>query len=173
MTDADDFTSDCANCAALCCLALAFDADASFAHDKPAGVACHNLAATEVGLGCAIHKDLTQKGYSGCVAYQCLGAGQRTTALFDTTWRDDPKLTVPMMDAFRQMRSVQKCRQLLLASQALSLPRDLEMQRDSWLDRITPDIWSLAALEQFELDNTETEVTMWLRGLANYVPQTT
>lgn len=166
MTLSTDFISDCANCAALCCLSLAFDQDDSFAHDKAAGSPCHNLS----GSGCAIHKDLTSKGYSGCVAYQCLGAGQRVTALFDTTWRDDPKMTAPMMEAFRQMRSVQSALQLLHAASALPLPTLQEQERRHWLNHLTPDQWTPRALESFEDDGIEAKIKTWLRGLAEFVP---
>lgn len=166
MTNPIDFTSDCSNCAALCCLSLAFDKDDSFAHDKAAGVPCHNLS----GFDCAIHKDLISKGYSGCVAYQCLGAGQRVTALFDTTWRDDPKMTAPMMDAFRQMRAVQSVLQLLHAASALKLPTLQEQERRHWLNQLTPEQWTPRALETFEEEGVEAEIKTWLRGLAEFVP---
>ncbi|MBU2934589.1 MULTISPECIES: hypothetical protein [Pacificibacter] len=163
-----DFTSDCANCAALCCLSLAFDQGDSFAHDKTAGTPCHNLS----GFDCAIHKDLTSQGYSGCVAYQCLGAGQRVTALFDITWRDDPKMTAPMMDAFRQMRAVQSVLQLLEAASALPLPTLQEQERRLWLSQITPEHWTPRALETFEDEGIEAAIKIWLRGLAKFVPTT-
>lgn len=168
MTSPTDFISDCANCAALCCLSLAFDHGDSFAHDKAAGSPCHNLS----GFGCSIHKDLTSKGYSGCEAYQCLGAGQRVTALFDVTWRDNAKMTAPMMDAFRQMRAVQSARQLLDAAKALPLPPLQEQERRHWLNHLTPDQWSPRALESFEADGVEHQVQTWLRGLVQYVPST-
>ncbi len=168
MTLQHDFQSDCANCAALCCLSLHFDAGESFAHSKPAGAPCAKLS----GFGCSIHKDLTQKGYSGCVAYECLGAGQKVTALFDTTWRDDPKMTGPMMDAFRQMRSVQSVLQLLHTAAALPLPTLQEQERRQWLNHIATDQWTPRALESFEDDGIEAKIKAWLRGLAAFMPKT-
>lgn len=166
MTDAPDFTSDCAKCAALCCVSLAFDQGDSFAHDKAAGAPCAKLS----GFGCSIHKDLTSMGYSGCVAYHCLGAGQQVTALFDTTWRDDAKMTGPMMDAFRQMRAVQSVLQLLLAAKALPLPTLQEQERRHWLHQLTPEHWTPRALETFEVEGVEAKINSWLRGLAQFVP---
>ncbi|SEK54030.1 hypothetical protein [Pacificibacter marinus] len=167
MIDLNDFASDCAKCAELCCLALAFDQGDSFAHSKTAGSPCHNLSPAT--SGCSIHKDLTRKGYSGCVAYQCLGAGQRVTALFDQTWRDDPKLIAPMMDAFRQMRSVQSCLQLLAAAQALTLPVQLEVERAAFFTQLSPNQWSVDTLQRFETDGVAVEINTWLRGLAAFV----
>lgn len=64
----------CGDCLALCCVALAFTRSADFAHDKPAGEPCRNLAADRT---CAIHAELRPRGYRGCSAYDCFGAGQR------------------------------------------------------------------------------------------------
>lgn len=167
MIDLDKFTSDCANCAELCCLALAFDRGEHFAHAKAAGSPCHNLS--KAHTGCSIHKDLTQKGYSGCVAYQCLGAGQRVTALFERTWRDDPQQTGPMMDAFRQMRAVQSTLQLIIAAKALPLPPHVEQTRHNWAVQLSPERWTLTALQAFEHEGVEGEIKTWLRSLAQFV----
>ena len=72
-------TADCASCAALCCVVYPLDAGEDFAHSKPAGVACRHLA----GARCSIHAALVERGYRGCAAYDCYGAGQRATRLFE------------------------------------------------------------------------------------------
>ncbi|MFN4002088.1 MAG: pentapeptide repeat-containing protein, partial [Microcella sp.] len=64
----------CGECLALCCVALAFTRSADFAHDKPAGEPCRNLAADR---SCTIHAELRPRGYRGCSVYDCFGAGQR------------------------------------------------------------------------------------------------
>ncbi|MEC8196989.1 MAG: hypothetical protein VX228_11895, partial [Pseudomonadota bacterium] len=77
-----NLTDDCSQCAALCCVAYPFDADEDFALLKRADTPCPNLS--DNCLNCAIHDDLLPKGFGGCVAYQCAGAGQRVTQeLFD------------------------------------------------------------------------------------------
>ncbi|SPF80751.1 hypothetical protein [Pseudoprimorskyibacter insulae] len=108
---------DCANCAALCCIGLAIDKGTRFAIDKPAGVPCPNLD----GHLCRIHADLDARGFGGCTAYDCQGAGQRVTQeLFDgADWQDDPRLIAPMMDAFRDLRTLHQ----MLALLAVILPR--------------------------------------------------
>ncbi|UTT62793.1 pentapeptide repeat-containing protein [Microcella humidisoli] len=64
----------CGDCLALCCVALAFTRSADFAHDKPAGEPCRNLADDR---SCTIHAELRPRGYRGCSVYDCFGAGQR------------------------------------------------------------------------------------------------
>jgi hypothetical protein len=68
--------ADCARCAALCCVGLAFTASADFAIDKPAGTPCVNLLPDR---RCGIHDRLRENGFAGCVTYDCFGAGQRVT----------------------------------------------------------------------------------------------
>ena len=73
---ADPFASlqaDCARCRALCCVGPAFAASADFADDKPAGRPCVHLGADD---RCRIHEQLRPRGFPGCVAYDCFGAGQ-------------------------------------------------------------------------------------------------
>jgi len=91
--------ADCANCAALCCLALAFDRSALFAIDKAAGEACPHL---DVDGACAIHRERSQRGFAGCVSYDCLGAGQRATQLVPGAkdWRSDRAIVKPLSQAF-------------------------------------------------------------------------
>jgi Pentapeptide repeats (8 copies) len=69
--------ANCDRCAALCCVAPAFRASADFAIDKAAGVPCPNLRADH---RCGIHARLRERGFPGCAAYDCFGAGQRVTA---------------------------------------------------------------------------------------------
>lgn len=66
----------CDECAALCCVLPRFERSAQFAHTKHAYDACRNLA----GHRCTIHERLAGSGYVGCVAFDCLGAGQRVAA---------------------------------------------------------------------------------------------
>jgi hypothetical protein len=94
-----ELRADCANCAALCCMALAFDRSALFAIDKPAGQACLHLDACGA---CAIHDARAARGFSGCVRFDCLGAAQRVTQAFfgGRNWMEDRSLVGPMSRAF-------------------------------------------------------------------------
>lgn len=69
-----DLRADCSRCAALCCVLPAFSRSADFALDKPAGTPCPNLRGDAL---CGIHDQLVQRGFPGCVAFDCFGAGQR------------------------------------------------------------------------------------------------
>lgn len=74
-----DLVPDCESCAALCCVAPSFEASADFAFDKAAGARCPNLTHDQ---RCTIHAELAQRGFPGCVAFDCYGAGQRVTRAF-------------------------------------------------------------------------------------------
>lgn len=156
-----EFAPDCEACVALCCMALSFDAGDSFAHDKAAGVGCHHLR----GFSCGIHRMLTDRGYGGCVRFDCLGAGQKVSALFDDHWRDDPTLVVPMMAAFRQMREVQELRQMLVTAKGLDLPEDAEGEREIWLARLTEAAQSTETLAKADV----VAARHWLRGLSAHI----
>jgi pentapeptide repeat protein len=88
--DRPQLRPDCSRCFALCCVALRFDASADFAFDKPAGTPCRNLAAD---LRCSIHDSLRPRGFSGCVTYDCQGAGQRVSQVTfgGRDWRTNPE----------------------------------------------------------------------------------
>jgi hypothetical protein len=87
--------ADCARCAALCCVAPAFTASADFAIDKPAGTPCPNLQAD---FRCGIHDSLRERGFPGCVAFDCFGAGQHITqgVFGGRDRRTDPAIAGPM-----------------------------------------------------------------------------
>ena len=71
-----DLHADCSRCAALCCVLLPFRREGGFGADKAGGVACANLLADD---RCGIHDRLGESGWTGCVAFDCFGAGQFVT----------------------------------------------------------------------------------------------
>lgn len=99
---ATDLHADCAQCFALCCVALPFARSADFAIDKPAGTPCRNLD----GFACSIHDHLQPAGFPGCATYDCFGAGQRIAQqTFDgRNWRAHPEVAEAMFAAFATMR---------------------------------------------------------------------
>lgn len=167
-SDAPDLLkSDCSKCAALCCLALAFDKGRDFAFDKNPGEPCRNLE----GHQCAIHDSLTEKGFPGCVAYDCLGAGNRVVqeVFAGQSWQTEPRLTRPMMEAFSGMREVHKRIDLLRAAEALPLDgRDDQTRRD-YLARLEQHRWSGAELNEFEV-GLALEIDLFFHGLRKYMP---
>lgn len=117
-----DLRADCSRCAALCCVALAFDRSEDFAFDKPAGVPCPNLD----GNVCKIHDHLEEAGCRGCAHYECFGAGQRVTAMAPDH-RD--------LDAFRRMRDVHElC--VILREWPWTLEHLAAFERSGLADRI-------------------------------------
>ena len=90
---------DCAKCSGLCCVALYYAKTDGFPEDKSAGEPCKNLMAD---FRCSIHPQLSQFGMKGCLAYDCFGAGQKVTQLYDpnNNWKTNPKLAQEMFDVF-------------------------------------------------------------------------
>jgi Pentapeptide repeats (8 copies) len=94
--------ADCASCSALCCVAPTFEVSADFPIHKPAGEACPHLSPE---YRCRIHDHLRQKGFLGCAAFDCFGAGPRITGAFgERTWRTDPALGQQMFRSFGVLR---------------------------------------------------------------------
>ena len=85
--------ADCSRCAALCCVVPAFSRSSDFAIDKPAGTPCPHLAADD---RCGIHAELRGRGFAGCTAYDCFGAGQQVTQVTfgGVGWRASPDVAV-------------------------------------------------------------------------------
>ncbi|NIY73345.1 hypothetical protein HCZ30_12995 [Marivivens donghaensis] len=134
-----DLTSDCMNCAALCCVSLVLDKGKMFAIDKPAGKPCPNLG----GHLCTIHESLENEGFKGCTLYDCAGAGQRVTQerFNGESWRDAPELLPAMMRDFANLRPLHERLTMLVAAEKYSLTPELEERRQQ-LIRKTSRIWS-------------------------------
>lgn len=165
-------TPDCTRCAALCCIALAFDRSDMFAYDKPAGEPCRNLTPDH---RCAIHDDLEAKGFGGCVRFDCVGAGQRVTQeLFGgRSWRDDPAIAEPMFDSFRAMREVHELLLLLHTAAGLELTPQQADALAAFQAALMPEAdWSPASLAAFERSGFSGEVRAFLRTLQPQVPRT-
>ena len=169
MNEDASLRADCARCAGLCCVALAFDRSALFAEDKPAGQPCRQLDTDD---RCAIHAQRVQRGYAGCAAYDRLGAGQLVTQeLFGgRSWRDCADGGAAMFAAFGQARRVQEWRQLLASAATLKLTHALERRRRGLAERLRPSGgWSLSGLAQVADGSTSADVADFLRELRRVV----
>lgn len=168
MSQPDHLKTDCSKCAALCCLALAFDKGRDFAFDKNPGEPCRHLS----GHDCAIHAHLTEKGMAGCVAYDCLGAGNRVVQeVFDgKSWRSEPRLMRVMMEAFSAMREVHKRIDLLRAAGGFDLPPRDDQTRRGYLARLEQRRWSGSELNDFEVD-LALEIDLFLHSLRGQLPE--
>ncbi|WP_412752804.1 pentapeptide repeat-containing protein [Krasilnikovia sp. M28-CT-15] len=111
--------ADCARCAGLCCVAPAFAKSSDFAIDKPAGRPCPNLRGD---FRCGIHDHLRERGFGGCVVFDCFGAGQQVTQVTfgGRDWRAQPELAGPMFAALPVMRQLHEL--LWLLTEAMRLP---------------------------------------------------
>jgi len=155
--------ADCARCAGLCCVAPAFSASADFAIDKPAGQACPNL---RPDFRCGIHARLRQRGFPGCAAYDCFGAGQKVTQVTfgGQDWRRAPGMAAQMFRVFTIMRQLHEL--LWYLGEALTLPAAGPLRTElgqafeetERLTRGTP-----AALEALELSAYRRDVSALLR----------
>lgn len=123
----DDFEADCSRCVGLCCVALSFARSDGFGHDKANGEPCHYL---DAAFRCSIHARREALGYSGCEAFDCLGAGQRATAVFATrNWRREPAVARQLHARFALLTRLQEMRQALVTAGDLDLPPALHGQR--------------------------------------------
>lgn len=91
--------ADCENCFGLCCVALPYAKSADFAFNKDSGTPCRNLQPNYL---CGIHKDLRNKGFRGCSAYECFGAGQKVSQVTykGKDWRTNKAVSQEMFDVY-------------------------------------------------------------------------
>ena len=115
----DQLQADCSRCAALCCVAPAFAKSSDFAINKPAGKPCPNLAED---FRCDIHDTLPERGFPGCVVFDCFGAGQQVTQVTfgGRQWRDTPGIAGQMFAVLPVMRQLHEL--LWYVTKALELP---------------------------------------------------
>ncbi len=165
-----DLQDDCSQCAALCCVAYPFDEDEDFGLLKAVDTPCPNLSNT--CMSCTIHDDLNDRGFGGCVAYACAGAGQRVTqVLFEgETWRDDPDLLGHMTYALRVVRPIHEALLLLQEASALPLPATHLAKAQSLMAALCPkDPTSIYDFEEPEVQEALAAVPPYLLSLAPYV----
>lgn len=141
--------ADCSACVGLCCVIPPFDAVQGFPFDKPAETACQHLRADH---RCGIHDELLARGCVGCVAFDCLGAGQKLTALAAQrfgdvqAWREQPELRRWLFAAYPQVREAQEwLAQLRLAAEVSgrgelrALAVELDAASARWPDWSAPE----------------------------------
>jgi len=131
-----ELRADCERCFSLCCVVPAISRSADFAIDKPAGQPCPNL--TPTAFNCSIHDRLRQKGFGGCAAYDCFGAGQHVAqgTFGGRDWRQAPELAGPMFTAFGIMRQLHELAWYLRSAVELRLGDPLAAELTKALGRI-------------------------------------
>jgi len=159
-----DFSAQCDKCFALCCTALAFSRGSQFAHDKAAGQPCHNL---DAAFRCTIHARREELGYEGCEAFDCLGAGQRASAIFaGENWRRDPSIARRLYASFSLLLRVQEMRRALETAADLEIGRTLHERRLALLDTLNEQGESLREDISDEASATLKECRAFLKSLA-------
>jgi len=104
-TISKQLTADCEQCFGLCCVALPFAKSTDFPFDKDGGSPCRNL---QSNYQCSIHSELRKKGFRGCTAYECFGAGQKVSQITyqGIDWRKDPIQAKEMFNVFPIMQQL-------------------------------------------------------------------
>ena len=118
-----ELRADCARCVGLCCVVPAFYSVQGFAFDKPAHTPCRHLTQ---GNRCAIHSRLASRGFPGCVAFDCYGAGQRVTQAFlrGTDWRSSQRSAAETSGVYSTTLALHKLMALLFLAAADLDPPD-------------------------------------------------
>lgn len=133
--DAGDsvLTPECDKCSGLCCVGPAFAASADFAIDKPAGLPCPNL---QPDFRCGVHSRLRDLGFSGCVAFDCYGAGQRVTqeTFAGVDWKSSPEMAPRIFATFFTVRRLHELLWYLREAMALPAARPLRAELRSATD---------------------------------------
>jgi hypothetical protein len=150
-------------------VALGFDRSEWFSFDKASDVACPHLLLEN---RCAVHASRAPRGLSGCVNYDCYGAGQRVTEeLFaGVSWREHPALAPSMFDAFRTLRRVHELLLLLHEAGQLALSPSRAERREQLIARLEPAAgWTLGALQALDVGRCHDDVHEFLRSLRDCV----
>lgn len=94
-----ELKSNCNNCFGLCCVALPYGKSSDFPFTKDGGTPCRNLCSNNL---CTIHGQLREKGFRGCVSYECFGAGQHVSQSIykGNDWREDAEHAEEMFAVF-------------------------------------------------------------------------
>ena len=111
-----------------------------FAVSKPAGLPCPNLLADH---RCGIHVHLRDRGFPGCTAFDCFGAGQRVVQVTfaGRDRRDDPGTAADMFAVFGVMRQLHEL--LWYLAEAASRPETTAVHAEA--DRLRSDVGRAAS----------------------------
>lgn len=161
--------ADCSQCAALCCVLLPFDKSEAFAFDKAGGAPCKHLNACNA---CRIHDQLSDRGFKGCIAFDCHGAGQRVVQdiFAGRTWRDDPELMTRMGPAFYRMRRVHEMLLLLREAGRLPLSPGQRSEHAELISMLEPEGgWTESSLNAFDIRGANADVRRFLSSLRDII----
>ncbi len=102
-----ELVADCSRCFGLCCVLLPFHRDRGFAESKAGGEPCGHLREDD---RCGIHSTRRERGYPGCEAFDCFGAGQQVSQVTygGVSWRDRDDLgeMAAVLSVMRQLHEM-------------------------------------------------------------------
>ncbi len=165
-----NLTTDCSACVGLCCKAFQFEPGPDFAIHKPAGHGCPNLGSD---FTCTIHADRVDQGFSGCLVFDCQGAGQRIVneVYSDFDWTQNIPVKSDIIDAFRVLREVHRLYELIDVSAALPLNADQTSERTALLNALGHHPVSETWLAGFEQGPLPKRVAQYLQSLKSLLPR--
>lgn len=153
---------NCDSCFGLCCIALYYSASDGFPADKEAGIPCIDL---QSDFRCGVHNDLLKLGLKGCLAFDCLGAGQKVSQLSfaGKNWSDFPETKEQMFEIFLIMRQLHEILWYLTEAVALKSSGTIHDRLGTILDE-TVRITELAPEHLLKLDVAEyrAKIKPWL-----------
>lgn len=142
---------DCEKCFGLCCVALYFSSMDGFPVNKDAGKPCINLTGD---FKCKVHEDLNKKGLKGCIAYDCIGAGQKVAQVTYSghDWKKKPESSKEMFDVFIIMKQLHEI--LWYLHEAIRLQHNNNADKEKLIKKID-EIENLTHLEAKSIINLD------------------
>lgn len=160
---------DCAKCCGLCCIALYFTKSDGFPNNKEAGKPCINLKSD---FTCAVHSKLTSKGLKGCVAYDCLGAGQKVAQVTfrGIDWNNEPQKADALFEAFLIMRQLHELLWYLYQAYILQMDANIKIDIQKLSDSIEQlTLLSAEELSKISIDELRNNANRFLRETSEKV----
>jgi len=131
----EEMKIDCKKCFGLCCVALYFSASEGFPKDKEAGISCINLKSD---FTCLVHENLSNKGFKGCLGYDCFGAGQKIAQVTfkGKDWNQISENAEKMFEAYLIMRKLHEMKWYLTQAYCFQTNQSIKEEISSLIERI-------------------------------------
>lgn len=163
----DHLHIQCSACNGLCCTALFFSKVDGFPNDKPAGKPCLHL---QEDFLCNIHEELNNRHMKGCISYDCFGAGQLTTQMYQgKTWKSHPRQANDMFATFLNLYHLQHIAWYLLEASTLSLPKQYLAQISSLQLQYETLRVSALQLTPAKIDEFRDSVNQVLKSIIQFI----
>lgn len=161
--------SDCENCFSLCCVALCFSSSEGFPIDKDAGQPCPNLRSE---FRCSVYKTLRERGFKGCTAFDCFGAGQKVSqvSFAGRDWVKFPESAKKMFGVFQIMRQLHELIWYLTEALTLHSAHLIHSELSSMLEKTEKITYhSPDSLMKLDMAKHREDVNALLKKTSEYV----